>query len=431
MKIDYFLRFRDQFSSIKSFNLFDTQARRFINSGHFENPAKIKKPLKYINIQSAHKLKSLLFVTGVFPDIIHGGGLRIYDFISALNEKNINVDLFTAASAQYSKNIIPSYKCKLRRMKIAEGADFNSRELETFIGRKKFDYIIVVWPLTASIISPNLSEKNKIIFDFIECTTKRTMMDILMGRITIKKVKFFVESLLWELKAISIAKGFIFTTREDKLFAKKYLNVIQKNIIVPSYINSSFSKLKNKNVEKSNSVCFIGNYDHYPNIDAIEWYLKKIHMNVLKRIPTYKFYIIGSVNSNSKRLHKLLSKYKNFSNSIIYVGFVKEANEEISKYQIAVSPLITGAGFRGKLIQYSILSKPTVATSISCAGLPFKPGEHILIADDAQTFIKSVINLLKDQSLQKKISKKSYDLISSKYTWESNIDRIMLELSSI
>ena len=116
---------------------------------------------------------------------------------------------------------------------------------------------------------------------------------------------------------------------------------------------------------------------------------------------------------------------------IIYVGFVKEANEEISKYQIAVSPLITGAGFRGKLIQYSILSKPTVATSISCAGLPFKPGEHILIADDAQTFIKSVINLLKDQSLQKKISKKSYDLISSKYTWESNIDRIMLELSSI
>jgi glycosyltransferase involved in cell wall biosynthesis len=431
MKIDFFKRFRDQFSSFKSFNLFDTQARRLISSGHFENPEKIKKPEKHDNIPPVHKLKSLLFVTGIFPDILHGGGLRIYDFITALNERNVNIDLFTVAGAQYSKNIIPSYKRRLRRLKIAKDEDFNSRELETFIGRKKYDYIIVVWPWTASIISPKLSKKNKIIFDFIECTTKRTMQDILLGRITIKKVKFFLETLLWELKACSIAKGLIFVTREDKLFAKKYLKVIQKSTVVSSYISSNFSRLKNKCVEKSNSVCFIGNYDHYPNIDAIEWYIKKIHINVLKAIPTYKFYIIGSVNLNSKRLDRLLSKYKNFSNSIIYIGFVKEANEELAKYQIAVSPLISGAGFRGKLIQYSILSKPIVATSLSCAGLPLKHGGNILIADDAKSFSDNVVALLRDKSLQKKISKNAYDLISVKYTWESNIDRIISELSGI
>ena len=81
MKIDFFKRFRDQFTSFKSFNLFDTQARRLISSGHFENPENIKKPEKHDNIPPAHKLKSLLFVTGIFPDILHGGGLRIYDFI--------------------------------------------------------------------------------------------------------------------------------------------------------------------------------------------------------------------------------------------------------------------------------------------------------------------------------------------------------------
>jgi len=431
MKKEFFLRFRDQFSKKSTFNFFVTQCKKLITDCHFEHPEGIKKLKKIQKARQPSKLRSILFVTGVFPDILHGGGLRIFDFIMALISKGINVDLFTITSPQYSKGIISSYKSNLGRFKLAKNNHFNSCELEKFIGKKKYNFIVVVWPWTSSIITPKIYEKNRIIFDFIECTTKRTLLDFCFCRPSIAKVKSFLECLLWELKASSYAMGLIYVTAEDRSFVRKYLSIKQKNLIIPSYINSEFSKTKNTFVKNKNSVCFIGNYDHYPNLNAIEWYLKKVHSKVLKAIPSYRFYIIGFANSNKNKLDSLLASYKALNRSAIYVGFVEKANEELSKYQIAVSPLISGAGFRGKLVQYSMLCKPCVATSLSCAGLPLKHGKNILIADDAQSFANHVIDLLKDKNLQNKISKNAYDLVSRKYTWESNIGPIINKLGRL
>lgn len=380
---------------------------------------------------SIRPLKKILFVTGVFPDITHGGGLRVYDFIKNLSHNGIIVDLFSAPKPdKYSRGIRQKYERFLGKLHICSPESFNENELNTFIDKGDgYDQIIVVWPWAIDIVNPRVALNSKLIFDFIECTTKRVLLDMCIAPLTKDNVKNFWELYFWELKALQMCHGYLHVAEEDNEFIKQLYDVSLNSFCIPSYLDEKFFKLRKPKKLIKNSICFIGNYDHYPNLDAIKWYIENCHNKVLKSHPNYTFYVIGT--GAHKQIQALKEIYANNKSSIVWIGEVPDAANELMKYEICISPLISGAGFRGKVLQYSALEKPTVSTSIGVIGTKLIHRKNILIADSPDEFSAYTASLLSDGQLRSQIGKNAKDLIISEYLWSSNIHKIINELARI
>ena len=68
----------------------------------------------------------------------------------------------------------------------------------------------------------------------------------------------------------------------------------------------------------------------------------------------------------------------------------------------------TGAGLRGKLIQYAALERVCVATSIASAGLLFEDGRDIVVSDDPAAFAERVVFLLRNPAVARGMAAAAY-----------------------
>jgi glycosyltransferase involved in cell wall biosynthesis len=89
---------------------------------------------------------------------------------------------------------------------------------------------------------------------------------------------------------------------------------------------------------------------------------------------------------------------------------------------------------------------PVVSTSISCVGMNVTPildpnfasadyqDQNIVFADTPEIFAQSVVNLLQQPELRRKISVATMKLVKAEHDWESivaKLERIYLDIVSL
>jgi glycosyltransferase involved in cell wall biosynthesis len=79
-------------------------------------------------------------------------------------------------------------------------------------------------------------------------------------------------------------------------------------------------------------------------------------------------------------------------------------------------PLQLGGGTRLKIVEAMAVGLPVVSTTIGVEGLDVRPGENILIADDAASFTDAALRLLRDADLRDRIAKGG-QILARRYDW--------------
>ena len=72
--------------------------------------------------------------------------------------------------------------------------------------------------------------------------------------------------------------------------------------------------------------------------------------------------------------------------------------------RVSIAPLRYGSGVKGKVNQSMSHGLPCVVTSVAAEGLEAKPGLEIVIADGAEDFAASVVNVYRDAALWQQLS---------------------------
>jgi GT2 family glycosyltransferase len=143
-------------------------------------------------------------------------------------------------------------------------------------------------------------------------------------------------------------------------------------------------------------IFFVGGYQHPPNVDAASWFVSSIWPLVHEQLPEIQFHLIGSKASEQVRsLH---------GNGVQFHGFVKSLEPWLDGCRLAVAPLRYGAGVKGKVNLSMSRGQPVVATPMAVEGLFAKPGEDILVAENAEDFAAEVVRLYRDEQLWNRIS---------------------------
>ena len=71
-----------------------------------------------------------------------------------------------------------------------------------------------------------------------------------------------------------------------------------------------------------------------------------------------------------------------------------------------------------------------VATRLACGDLPVQSGEHLLLADDPETFSANVVSLLKDPALRLRLAASARRFVEENYDWDivaASMERLLVE----
>jgi len=207
-----------------------------------------------------------------------------------------------------------------------------------------------------------------------------------------------------ELYNCKMADKVITVTDDDGLHLQKELPFLQYAVL-PNIHTAHHAAIPS--YTEREGLVFIGNYNHTPNEDAVYFFIENVLPNIIVRLPTLKFYVVGSnIRAEMRQLA---------SEQVEIVGWVDEVPPEFARRRVFVSYLRYGAGMKGKLGQALSLGLPIVTTSIGAEGMGLIEGETALIADDPDDFADAVCRLYTEQVLWEKLSQQGQAYIEAEY----------------
>ena len=194
-----------------------------------------------------------------------------------------------------------------------------------------------------------------------------------------------------EIAALHLYDIVVTLTEVDKEILSQYIPA-NKICVSPAITNSV--GMHHLSFTPAKELVFVGSNAHFPNADAVEWYVGEV-LPVLRRLcqSVPRLNIVG--NWDRKAIKRL-----NVNDAEVrFAGFVDDLQEFING-KISVVPIRIGSGMRMKILDSVSACSPLVTTSKGCEGLPMIHGKNCLIGDTAETFAEAIVQMMNDEKMQ-------------------------------
>lgn len=166
------------------------------------------------------------------------------------------------------------------------------------------------------------------------------------------------------------------------------------------------------------ALVFTGTLDFRPNVDAVLWFTNEVLPLIRARRPDARLVVVG------KRPAAALRRLAG-TPGVTIVGEVPDARPYLAAAAVYVVPMRIGGGVRLKLLEALSLAAPVVSTTMGAEGMAgLRPGEHCLLADDPQRFAASVLRLLDDPDLGRRLGDAGRALVRARYDWSAIVPRL-------
>lgn len=220
---------------------------------------------------------------------------------------------------------------------------------------------------------------------------------------------------LFEYKQIKKADAVTFVTNED-------MQVIMQNCPDVKTLVIPFGVTVHDRPEitriDTDSIYFLGALDWIPNQEAILWFVTTVWPKLREKFPQMVFHIAG--RNAPPALASGLSNVV----GIQYHGEVPDAASFTAPFSITISPLFTGSGVRVKIIEAMEQGKVVIASAKAVIGIPVVPGEHLLIADNADDYIMQLEMLRLSPERTTEIGQNARQFIKDQYDIKTIASRL-------
>lgn len=165
-------------------------------------------------------------------------------------------------------------------------------------------------------------------------------------------------------------------------------------------------------LEEPNSLIFAGSLNWYPNISAIQSFIREVWPKVKLQRPGVRLYVVGMKPSGA------LARWLRQDPQITLVDSPPDVRPWVTKAAAFICPTKDGGGTKVKILDAMAMGKAVVSTSIGCEGLEVKHGENVLIGDSPEDFASMISQALANQRLRERVGAAARALVEKKYSWE-------------
>jgi sugar transferase (PEP-CTERM/EpsH1 system associated) len=230
-------------------------------------------------------------------------------------------------------------------------------------------------------------------------------------------VRLFAKFNLWQLRrfqasVLNQVDVVLSVSKEDADFTQARLtNPATQVWIVPNGVDTERLQPLGT-TERRNRIIFCGAMDVFMNIDAVNWFARRMFPRVREAVPDAEFWIVGrNPNSKVKALASLPG--------VRVIGQVEDVRPYYAEAKVAVAPFRYGGGTKLKVLEAMALGVPVVATPVGCQGIEAVPGKHLFKEENEEAFTERVVNLLQDDSLRLQMAIEARKLVEDRYSWHS------------
>jgi glycosyltransferase involved in cell wall biosynthesis len=156
-------------------------------------------------------------------------------------------------------------------------------------------------------------------------------------------------------------------------------------------------------------IVITGNMFHQPNVDAVEYFCRKVFPLICKEVPNATLWLVGA------RPVKSVSKWSKDSR-IKVTGFVPDTCTYLREAMVSVCPVRLRIGTQTKILEALACGTPVVTSSAGNHGIGAISGEHLYVADDPAEFAEDVISLLKRHRWDE-FSKNGRRFVVDNFSW--------------
>jgi glycosyltransferase involved in cell wall biosynthesis len=181
---------------------------------------------------------------------------------------------------------------------------------------------------------------------------------------------------------------------------------------VPTGVDTEFFRPRDNVPRDPHALVFTGSMDWMPNEDAILYFAERILPRVRAVVPDATLTIVGRNPPSS--IQNLAAREP----SVRVVGRVPDVRPYLERAAAFVVPIRIGGGTRLKIYEAMAMEKAVVSTTVGAEGLPVRPGDHLLIADEPAQFAAAVIGLLTDPERAESLGRQAAAMVRAQLGWE-------------
>lgn len=209
-------------------------------------------------------------------------------------------------------------------------------------------------------------------------------------------------------------RGVLVVSHRDR----QALGVSQNIHSIPNGTDVSVIRPKERPEGRAPTIAFVGNMNYAPNEEAVNWFLIEVWPLILKLCPQAQFLIVG--RDPSKATLALSRKVR----GVQVTGAVPSVEPYLLSSDLFVAPMRSGSGMQNKIIEAMATAIPVVTTSVGAAGFEGRLA-GVLVHDDAESFCKSVVDLLGDDKERERLGQAAQLVVDSRYRWRQSNRKLL------
>lgn len=189
--------------------------------------------------------------------------------------------------------------------------------------------------------------------------------------------------------------------------------------IIPNGLDLRYWKRRSYE-PRQNCLIFTGVMNYSPNEDAAIYLIDEILPLLRHRVPSLRILIVGRDPTPA------LLERAGRNPEVTITGFVDDIRIYLEQATVFAAPLRFASGMQNKIQEALAMEIPVVATSIVAAGMQGADGENppILIADGAEMFSKSIIDLLGQSDERSRLAAAGRRFAEKHYDWSRSAEQL-------
>jgi glycosyltransferase involved in cell wall biosynthesis len=158
--------------------------------------------------------------------------------------------------------------------------------------------------------------------------------------------------------------------------------------------------------------CFWGRLDFGPNIQALQYFCRRVWPSVRRRAGDARFTIYGFHPSAAVRA--LAGR-----DGVELIADLPDLRAEVARHQAVVLPFVSGGGIKNKLLEAASMAKAVVCTPRACTGLRGGGGLPLRVARARADWVAHLLALWQDEPERRRLGQEARRWAQGCHSWQA------------
>lgn len=182
-----------------------------------------------------------------------------------------------------------------------------------------------------------------------------------------------------------------------------------KVVVVPNGVDSEFFSPRTV-TETEHSCVFWGRLDFGPNVQAIQWFCRRVWPALRKEVPDATFTIYGF--NPTEPVNALASR-----DGVLLIADLPDLRDEIARHTVVVLPFVSGGGIKNKLLEAASLARAVVGSSTALNGLSQPKQIPLVCVKHESEWVRAVLDLWGDEERRHRLGQEARDWVIQNHSW--------------